>query len=214
LDFADHNSFAHQMKALGEDRFQHQIGNCLDPLALAYETATMHRACASKQLDSAKLTDYSVHTAWSRTSRPISDALTVVISIPLAENHYESCNRDEVITSLTPLLQPLMYDVKYCSPIKFTFVLLLSNADNFMERLPQMCFPIAPHSQSHYLNVILPEIVRLFRQSNEETECDYLTIWNNQQLHERILGAVELVSKKGQVTMDNGTLRAKLLPRR
>jgi hypothetical protein len=157
----------------------------------------MHRACASKQLDNAKPTDYSVHTAWSRTSRhqPISDALTVVI------------------TSLTPLLQPLMYEVKYCSPIKFTFVLLLSNADNFMERLPQMCFPIAPHTQSHYLNVILPEIVRLFRQSNEETECDYLTIWNNQQINERILGAVELVSKKGQVTMDNGTLRAKLLPR-
>jgi 2-phosphoglycerate kinase len=201
------------MKALGDDRFQQQIGNCLGNLTLAYETATMHRACGSGQDSDPRPTDYSVYTAWSRTSaQPVLDALTVVISVPITENHYELCNQDEVIAELAPLLQPLMYDVKYCSPTKFTFVLLLSDSENLISRLPEMCFPIAKSTQTFYLSVVLAEIVRLFRHSNEETECDYVTIWNEQQLNERILDAIELVSKKGEVAMDNGTLRAKLLP--
>jgi hypothetical protein len=185
----------------------------LDTLALAYETATMHRAHVPKHIDDMRPTDYSVYTAWSRTSRQAtSNTLTVVISVPLADNHYECCIQEEVQKDLSTSLQPLIYDVKYCSPIKFTFVLLLSGSENFIERLPAMCFPIARHTQSQYLNVVLAEIVRLFRQSNEETECDYLTIWNNQQINESILGTVERVSRKGQVTMDNGIFRAKLLP--
>jgi hypothetical protein len=142
----------------------------------------------------------------------MSDALTVVISVPMAESHYELCLRNEVIAELALSLQPLMYDVKYCSPSKFTFVLLLTKNDDVISRLPNICFPIASHSHSYYLNIVLVEIVRLFRQSNEDTQCDYLTIWDSPQMNERILGAIELVSKKGQVTMENGVLRARLLP--
>jgi hypothetical protein len=141
----------------------------------------------------------------------VSDTLTVVVSIPLAESHYETCNRREVTEELALSLQPLMYDVKYCSPTKFTFILLLSETEHFIGRLPELCFPIAPSTHTHYLNVVLSEIVQLFRQSNEDTQCDYLTIWNSQQLSERIMNHVELVSKKGQVTMENGVMRAKLL---
>jgi hypothetical protein len=122
------------------------------------------------------------------------------------------CSQTDVTEELALSLQPLMYDVKYCSPTKFTFVLLLSETEHFIEKLPKMCFPIAPFAHTYYLNVVLAEIVRLFRLSNEETQCDYLTIWDNQQLSERILSSVELVSKKGQVTVENGVLRAKLLP--
>jgi hypothetical protein len=203
------------MRALGDERFQQQVGESLANLALAYETATMHRACGPEHDNDTRLTDYSVYTAWSRRPNPpMSDPLTVIISVSLAGNHYEFCNQAQVINELAPLLQPLMYDVKYCSPAKFTFVLLLNGAEDFIERLPEMCFPIATSMQTFYLSVVLAEIVRCFRQSNEETECEYLTIWNEAQLNRRILGAVELVSKKGHVTMDNGTLRAKLLPTR
>jgi hypothetical protein len=201
------------MKALGDDRFQHQVGDCLATLARAYETASMHRAIPSSGPDNARRTDYSVFTAWSgTTTRPMSDALTVVISVPLAETHYEMCSQTDVTEELALSLQPLMYDVKYCSPTKFTFVLLLSETEHFIDKLPKMCFPIAPFAHTYYLNVVLAEIVRLFRLSNEETQCDYLTIWDNQHLSERILSSVELVSKKGQVTVENGVLRAKLLP--
>jgi hypothetical protein len=202
------------MKALGDDRFHHQVGDCLQTLARAYETASMHRAIPSSSPNNARPTDYSVYTAWSTTTtttRPMSDAFTVVISVPLAENHYETCSQSDVTEELALSLQPLMYDVKYCSPAKFTFVLLISETEHFITKLPGMCFPIAPSAHTCYLNVVLAEIVRLFRQSNEETQCDYLTIWDSKQLSERILSSVELVSKKGQVIVENGVLRAKLL---
>jgi hypothetical protein len=209
---ANVDSIAYQMRALGEDRFQHQIGDCLETLALAYETGSMHRARPYHiEFDHLNSTDYSVLTAWSRTKhRPKSDSLTVIISIRMAEHHYRPCNRTEVVKDLTTSLQPLMYDVKYCSPAKFEFVLLLHGSERFMTKLPAMCFPIAPSSQNCYLNVVLAEIVRLFRHSNEDTRCDYLTIWDNQQLNERVLGAAERVARDGQVTIENGIRRAKI----
>jgi hypothetical protein len=79
-----------------------------------------------------------------------------------------------------------------------------------MTKLPAMCFPIAPSSQNCYLNVVLAEIVRLFRHSNEDTLCEYLTVWDNQQLSARVLGAAERVARDGQVTIENGIRRAKI----
>jgi hypothetical protein len=53
------------------------------------------------------------------------------------------------------------------------------------------------------------EIVRLFRQSNEETMCEYLTVWNNPQPSDRILGVIEQVAREGHITIENGVRRAK-----
>ncbi|KAH7411697.1 hypothetical protein DE146DRAFT_250965 [Phaeosphaeria sp. MPI-PUGE-AT-0046c] len=206
--------FAHQMQALGNDRFQHQLSSCLSTLNLAYETASIHRANRPKHLNQpSSSTDYSVHTAWSRTTpSTMTDALTIIVSVPLSEHHYELCNHPAIHEDLALALQPLMYDIKYCSPSKFTFILLLHDTEHFIERLSTMCFPIAPSSRRYYLNVVLAEIVRLFRQSNEETESDYITLWDSPQLTERIMGAVDTVATKGQVTVENGVSRAKLLP--
>lgn len=202
------------MQALGDDRFQHQLSECFTTLNLAYETGSIHRANRSEAPGQAShSTDYSVYTIWSRTTtHTMTDALTVIISVPLAPHHYELCSHTIDPEDLALALQPLMYDVKYCSPSKFRFILLLQNTEHFIETLPSVCFPIAPSSTKSYLNEGLAEIVRLFRDSNEETDCDYLTIWDSPQLSERIMGAVEMVGKKGQVTMENGVKRAKLLP--
>lgn len=204
------------MKALGDDHFQHQLSDCFSTLNLSYETASIHRANRLGHFNNiSSSTDYSVYTAWSRTTtRVMTDALTVIISVPLAGHHYEFCSPPTIHENLELALQPLRYDVKYCSPSKFRFILLLHNTEHFIETLPTMCFPIASSTPKYYLNVVLAEIVRLFRQSNEETECEYLTIWNSPQLSGRIMGAVEMVAKKGQVTMENGVSRAKLLPMR
>jgi hypothetical protein len=209
---ANIGSVAYQMKALGEDRFQHQVGDCLETLALAYETVSMHRVRPHYfEFDHLNTADYSVVTAWSRPKqRPKSDSFTAIISVHLAEHHYRPCNRTEVIENLTTSLQPLTYDVKYCSPAKFEFVLLLHGSERFITKLPALCFPIAPSSQNCYLSIILAEIVRLFRHSNEDTLCDYLTVWDNQQLNDCILGAAERVARDGQVTNENGIRRAKI----
>lgn len=77
-----------------------------------------------------------------------------------------------------------------------------------------MCFPIAPASQRLYLNVVLAEIVRLFRMSNEMTECEYLTVWGSSVVSERVLGVVEGVARRGMVRVENGVRRARLVPLR
>lgn len=204
------------MQALGDDRFQHQVSDCLNTLTLAYETASLHRANPSEQPHtSTHSTDYSVHTVWSETTpRTMTDALTIIISVPLAAHHYLPCDPSSLHQDLSLALQPLMYDVKYCTPSKFRFILLLHDTDAFIETLPSMCFPIAPASQRLYLNVVLAEIVRLFRMSNEMTECEYLTVWGSSVVSERVLGVVEGVARRGMVRVENGVRRARLVPLR
>jgi hypothetical protein len=158
-------------------------------------------------------TGYTVFAAWSRPSQlPSSDILNVVISVPLAAEHYRTCSWEQTVEDVALALDSLIYDGKDRKLARISFLLYLSGVDSLIPTLADTCFPLAEHSHDHYIDVVIAEIVRLFRESNEYTACDYLTIWNNERLLERIMAPARDIARKGQVVFDKGIYRAKLLP--
>jgi hypothetical protein len=157
--------------------------------------------------------DYSVFAAWSRPSeRLFSDILNVVVSVPLTAEHYRTCSWEQTVEDVALALDSLIYDGKDRKPERISFLLYLNGADSLIPTLADSCFPLAEHSHDHYIDVIIAEIVRLFRESNEYTPCGYVTIWNNEPLLERIMAPARDIARKGQVIFERGIYRAKLLP--
>jgi hypothetical protein len=130
----------------------------------------------------------------------------------LTAEHYRTCSWEQTVEDVALALDSLIYDGTNRKPERISFLLYLNGADSLIPMLADTCFPLAQHSHDHYIDVVIAEIVRLFRESNEYTPCDYLTIWNNERLLERIMAPARDIARKGQVVFDKGIYRAKLLP--
>ncbi|KAH7089620.1 hypothetical protein FB567DRAFT_590429 [Paraphoma chrysanthemicola] len=197
--------FSHQLKAIRDGRCELQILTCIERLSQVYETATPRRTTIFSD------PFYDVCVAWSQTTEnPPSDILTVVIDVPLTADHSKPWSREQVVESIALALAPFIDDSQSKKPHKISFLLHLDDAKHPMCTLALNCFPIANYSHDHYIDMVIAEIVRLFRKGNEDTPCEYLTIWKGESLLEYMMLPVKNVATKGQVVVKDGMYHAKL----
>lgn len=200
-------SFGHQLKAIRDDRCKCQIFDYIGNFERVYQFASLSHT------SNPNVTGYAVTAAWSRTAqKPDSDVLNVVITVPNPDEAYRACVPEDVIAGVALSLDPLISEIEHRKPQRISFLLFLNGTNDLITNLASACFPLAEHSHDHYLDVVIAEIVRLFRESNEYTPCDYLTIWNDSAMFEHIYSPISTVANKGQVVVERGIFRAKLLP--
>ncbi|KAH7073815.1 hypothetical protein BKA63DRAFT_604128 [Paraphoma chrysanthemicola] len=197
--------FGHQLKAIRDGRCELQILTCIERFSQVYETATPRRTTVSSD------PFYDVCVAWSRTTEsPPSDILNIIIDVPLTADHFKPWSRVQVVESIAIALNPLINDTKSSKPHKISFLLHLDDAKRPMWTLALECLPIANYTHDHYIDMVIAEIVRLFRRVNKDVECEYLTIWKGESLLEYMMLPVQNVATKGQVVVKDGMYHAKL----
>jgi hypothetical protein len=75
-------------------------------------------------------------------------------------------------------------------PTRISFVLLLRGLEHMIATFADACFSFATHRHDSYIDMALANMVGTFQRLYEDVPCDFLTIWGNQKLEDRINSAV------------------------